>query len=114
MSVLPMIVSSQLGKEVECKSHLDCFTLLAMTNLTVSNRGGEVGSGVAAPYLPPSLFYRHVIASAAKQSSIKTKFDMKKNGYVYILTNISNTVLYTRVTSDLTEKNSETQIRFLQ
>jgi hypothetical protein len=53
MSVLPMIVSSQLGKEVECKSHLDCFTLLAMTNLTVSNRGGEVGSGVAAPYLPP-------------------------------------------------------------
>ncbi len=29
---------------------------------------------------------------------------MKKNGYVYILTNISNTVLYTGVTSDLTER----------
>ena len=29
---------------------------------------------------------------------------MKKNGYVYILINISNTVLYTGVTSDLTER----------
>jgi len=29
---------------------------------------------------------------------------MKKNGYVYILTNISNTVLYTGVTSDLSER----------
>ena len=29
---------------------------------------------------------------------------MNKNGYVYILTNISNTVLYTGVTSDLTER----------
>ncbi len=55
MSVLPMIVSSQPGKEVECKSHLDCFALLAMTNSTVSKRG-EVGSGVAAPYLPPLYF----------------------------------------------------------
>jgi hypothetical protein len=53
MSVLPMIVSSQLGKEVECKSHLDCFTLLAMTNLTVSNRGGEVGSGGGGGAAPP-------------------------------------------------------------
>jgi len=38
------------------------------------------------------------------QSSIQTKFDMKKNGYVYILTNNSITVLYTGVTSDLTER----------
>ena len=29
---------------------------------------------------------------------------MKKNGYIYILTNISNTVLYTGVTSDLSER----------
>ena len=33
MSVLPMIVSSKPGKEVECKSHLDCFALLAMTRI---------------------------------------------------------------------------------
>jgi len=29
---------------------------------------------------------------------------MKKNGYVYILANLSNTVLYSGVTSDLTER----------
>jgi predicted transcriptional regulator len=37
-SVLPMTISSQAGKEVECKSLLDCFALLAMT---VSSQPGK-------------------------------------------------------------------------
>jgi hypothetical protein len=54
LSVLPMTVSSQPGKEVESKSHLDCFALLAMTHSTVCNRAGREG---AATPLPPSLHF---------------------------------------------------------
>ncbi len=40
-------------------------------------------------------------AYLAKQSIYKTKFTMKHGGYVYMLTNKNNTVIYTGVTSNL-------------